>query len=117
MSDSIKRPKKRPKVSSAEDLEITEPTFRFLRQDELVRLVAMSPKTIEREEFEGRFPSRCALSASCVGWRSDEIQAWMEKRKAQFIKEPTKEATMRTASCTSSDFMPGPEPGTVITQT
>lgn len=39
-----------------------------------------SRKSLERWEIQGIFPKRVQLSPNRIGWRSDEIYEWLEKR-------------------------------------
>lgn len=51
---------------------------KILRWKELFAKVRKSRPQIWRDERAGKFPSRVKLGANSVGWRSDEIDAWLE---------------------------------------
>ena len=54
---------------------------RAIRRDELRQLVPLSDSTIYDMEKKGTFPSRFNLTARCVVWDYDEIQAWLQAKK------------------------------------
>ena len=54
--------------------------LKILRLPEVVEATGKSPTSIWRAEREGRFPRRRRIGPNAVGWRSDEIQAWIEAR-------------------------------------
>ena len=54
--------------------------LKFLRLPEVVETTGKSPTSIWRAEKEGKFPRRRRIGPNAVGWRSDEIQAWIEGR-------------------------------------
>ena len=51
--------------------------FRFIRKPELCRTLGLSRATVERLVAEKRLPHPCKLGARSVGWRSDEIEAFI----------------------------------------
>jgi prophage regulatory protein len=53
---------------------------KVLRWPAVKTLTGLSRPTIWRMERKGRFPSRVQLGASSVGWREDEIWAWINSR-------------------------------------
>ena len=53
---------------------------RVLRIDEVVALVGLSRSTIYHLIAAGDFPKPLKLTANAVGWRSDEIEAWINSR-------------------------------------
>jgi len=55
-----------------------EPRIQILAEPEVQRLTNLSRTTRWRLEREGKFPRRLRLSGNRVGWRADEIQAWIE---------------------------------------
>jgi prophage regulatory protein len=50
----------------------------MMRLDEVVKATGLSSVTIWRRERDGNFPKRRRLGPNAVGWRSDEIEAWIE---------------------------------------
>lgn len=52
----------------------------ILRFPELKKVVGLSRCSIWRLENAHKFPSRIQLSSNSVGWRSDEVAAWIEAR-------------------------------------
>ena len=53
---------------------------RILREAEVHRLTGLSRVTRWRMEREGTFPQRLRLGASAIGWREDEVLAWIASR-------------------------------------
>jgi len=53
----------------------------ILRRREVERMTGLSRTTIWRLERGGDFPQRVQLSANSVGWRSNEVHAWIEARR------------------------------------
>jgi prophage regulatory protein len=54
--------------------------MKLLTQQDVGRLTGLSRATIWRYERFGRFPRRLRLGPNRIGWRSDEIEAWIESR-------------------------------------
>ena len=54
--------------------------MRYLREKDVLRLLPIRRSTLRRWEARGQFPRRRELGPRCVGWRSDEIDAWLESR-------------------------------------
>jgi prophage regulatory protein len=52
----------------------------ILRRPELCRLVGLGYTTIHRMIRAGDFPSPIPLGPKAVGWRSDEVQEWIDAR-------------------------------------
>jgi prophage regulatory protein len=53
---------------------------RILKQPEVSRVTGLSRSSIYRLEALGQFPLRVKLSEAASGWRSDEIEAWIDSR-------------------------------------
>ena len=51
--------------------------MRMLRLQEVMARTTLSKSTIERMERSGDFPSRVKIGRRVVGWRSDDLEAWM----------------------------------------
>lgn len=56
-------------------------TKRTIRRDELRTIVPLSDSTIYEMEKKGSFPNRFNLTARCVVWDYDEVQAWLLTKK------------------------------------
>lgn len=54
--------------------------YRILRQSAVVVLVGLSDRQIRRLIAKGEFPAPLELGPGSVGWRSDEVQAWLDAR-------------------------------------
>ena len=54
---------------------------RMLRIAQVEAITGLSGVTLWRMEREGKFPRRRRLMGSMVGWREDEIRAWVDNRK------------------------------------
>lgn len=63
-------------------------TDRIIRKPEVVALVGLSDRSIDRREASGEFPRRLRLGPGTVGWRLSAIRAWIDSRPtAQQAKE------------------------------
>lgn len=51
---------------------------RILRLPEVLQMTGLSRSQIYRMVADGRFPRPIRLSEQAVGWREEDIQAWME---------------------------------------
>ena len=52
----------------------------ILRTSQVTALTGLSRTTLWRLEKADAFPARVQLGANSVGWRSEEVQAWIENR-------------------------------------
>ncbi|MGC1743704.1 MAG: AlpA family phage regulatory protein, partial [Pseudolabrys sp.] len=52
----------------------------ILRTAAVVQRTGLSRTTLWRLERADDFPSRIRLGVNSVGWNSDEIEAWIERR-------------------------------------
>ena len=52
----------------------------IIRRNQLKAVVGLSPSTVDRLEASGDFPRRCRWSAGVVGWRWNEVAAWVDRR-------------------------------------
>lgn len=57
-----------------------EPGERILREEELVQLTGLRPRTIRKLEHDGKFPSRRKITTKSVGWLASEVFRWMRDR-------------------------------------
>lgn len=57
------------------------PFRRAIRRDELHQIVPLAETTIYEMEQRGEFPRRFRLTARCVVWDLEEVEAWIEARK------------------------------------
>ncbi|WP_119335144.1 helix-turn-helix transcriptional regulator [Hydrogenophilus thermoluteolus] len=57
-----------------------ENTNRILRLPEVIAITKISRPTIYRWAREGLFPAPLKLGPRAIGWRADEIDAWLESR-------------------------------------
>jgi len=55
--------------------------MKVLRFSKLQERVGLSRTHVGRLESAGKFPRRVALGPRSVGWRSDEVDAWIEARE------------------------------------
>jgi prophage regulatory protein len=53
---------------------------RFLRLPEVMELTGLSRATIYRYADDGAFPRPVKLTKRAVGWKSDEVEAWLSAR-------------------------------------
>jgi len=56
---------------------------RTIRRSELRMVVPLSDSTIYEMERRGEFPQRFHLTERCVVWDLQEIEAWLETRRAR----------------------------------
>ena len=54
----------------------------IIRWISVQKKVALSRSQIWRLEKAGKFPRRIQLSENSVGWDSEEIEQWLDERKA-----------------------------------
>ena len=54
---------------------------RIIRLREVIHQTGLSKATIYRMIKEGRFPGALRLGKRATGWREDEIDQWLAKRK------------------------------------
>lgn len=52
--------------------------MRLLRLTEVMKITGIARATIYKKINEGSFPKPLKISATCVRWRSDEIEQWIE---------------------------------------
>lgn len=57
------------------------PFRRTIRRGELRQIVPLAETTIYEMEQRGEFPRRFRLTARCVVWDLEEVEAWIEERK------------------------------------
>lgn len=57
------------------------PFRRTIRRQELHQIVPLAETTIYEMEQRGEFPRRFNLTARCVVWDLEEVEAWVETRK------------------------------------
>jgi prophage regulatory protein len=64
--------------------------FRFLRLPEVTRVTGLSGATIYGQIRKGQFPGSYKLTDDgfAVGWKSDEIEAWLRARRAAAEEPP-----------------------------
>lgn len=55
--------------------------FRIIRPAELAKRLSVCKKTLDRMEARGELPKRLKISRNVVGWRSDQLEEWLESRQ------------------------------------
>ncbi len=55
-------------------------TVHILRRPDVAVATGLRKAQIDRLEARGEFPKRRRLSARAVGWKSNEVQAWIDSR-------------------------------------
>ena len=53
----------------------------ILTEAEVLRLAGIGRTTRWKLERDGKFPARVRLSPGRVGWKSSQIQTWIEERQ------------------------------------
>ena len=56
--------------------------MRIIRTEDLTRRLGLSRATIFRNVKAGRFPAPIKISQRAIGWRIDEVEAWIAARVA-----------------------------------
>ncbi|MEH5097944.1 AlpA family phage regulatory protein [Atlantibacter hermannii] len=56
---------------------------RAIGKKELMHMVPLSMSTIDRLEHKGRFPKRWYITDRRCAWNADEVEQWLDKRKAE----------------------------------
>lgn len=70
--------------------------MKLIRLPELLRMLGgVSSSWVWRAEKAGRFPSRIRLGPNCIGWREDEIRAWLDGRPRGPADRPDLAAVVR----------------------
>jgi prophage regulatory protein len=57
------------------------PFRRTIRRHELHQIVPLAQTTVYEMERRGEFPRRFHLTARCVVWDLEEVQAWIDTRR------------------------------------
>ena len=52
----------------------------ILRYQDLQKLFKVSRSSLDRWEAKNTFPRRINIGENSVGWRSDEVQEWLQER-------------------------------------
>ncbi len=73
---------------------------RTIRRPELRKIVPLGDTTIYEMEQRGEFPRRFYLTARCVVWDLNEVEAWIEERRrasdeTQVKRAPTPDVRLR----------------------
>ena len=55
---------------------------RILRRTEVLRYVGLGKTTLYKLISQGEFPRPLQLSPRAVGWRAEEVDAWLDSRQA-----------------------------------
>ena len=58
------------------------PSAGFVREKNLLPLLAISRKTLERWVASGRFPAPSRLGDVAKGWNVDVVRAWIDARSS-----------------------------------
>jgi len=69
--------------------------IRILRRRQTCDQVGMSQTRVDVLEKRGEFPQRVRISERAVGWRSDEIEAWILARPRAADVPPDKAGNPR----------------------
>jgi len=56
--------------------------MRIIRTEDLTRRLGLSRATIFRNVKAGRFPAPIKISQRAIGWRIDDVEAWIAARVA-----------------------------------
>src|SRR5438094_933184 len=94
------------KKPTSEPTTTTETAPQLLRIREVMRRVGLSRATIYRMEMKREFPRRVRISAGSVGWRSSDIDAFIDSRKP---KSDEHTAAAKKAQPTRANTDPRPE--------
>ena len=56
--------------------------MRIIRTEDLTRRLGLSRATIFRNVKAGRFPASIKISQRAIGWRIDDVEAWISAQAA-----------------------------------
>ena len=56
--------------------------MRIIRTEDLTRRLGLSRATILRNVKAGRFPAPIKISQRAIGWRIDDVEAWIAAQAA-----------------------------------
>jgi len=70
------------KISEARAKRIAEANNDYEQRQTVSEMVPLSRTQIWRLEKAGKFPRRIKLSDNAVGWDLEQIEQWLESRKA-----------------------------------
>ena len=56
--------------------------MRIIRKEDLTRRLGLSRATIFRNVKAGRFPAPIKISQRAIGWRIDDVEAWIAAQAA-----------------------------------
>ena len=70
------------KISEARAKRIAEANNDYEQRQTVSEMVPLSRTQIWRLEQAGKFPRRIKLSDNAVGWDLEQIERWLESRKA-----------------------------------
>ncbi len=59
----------------------------ILRTNDVTQKTGLSRTTLWRLERKGDFPKRIRLGANSVGWREEEIEAWIDRRPRGLVND------------------------------
>ena len=59
--------------------------FQLYRLSQVVRLIGVSKRTLERWIASESFPGPYKIGPSAIAWRADEIAAWVKSRPRKQI--------------------------------
>jgi prophage regulatory protein len=60
---------------------------KIINRKQLLEMVPLSDRTILDMEKRGEFPRRFSITARLVAWDLDEVEAWIESRRAAAIQQ------------------------------
>ena len=73
--------RKKQKPSARQRKRGAGTSFRMLRPAEMQESLSVSETTLWRLSNTPDFPGKYHLSANAVGWREDEVEAWLEQQR------------------------------------
>lgn len=62
--------------------EMKKPGKRLINRKQLLQIVPLSERTIYDLEQRGEFPKRFAITSRMVAWDLQEVEKWMDEKKA-----------------------------------
>ena len=64
--------------------------MRIIRTEDLTRRLGLSRATIFRNVKAGRFPAPIKISQRAIGWRIDDVEAWIAAQAASEAQTATR---------------------------
>ena len=68
-----------------QDLIVTQPSYSYIRQKELLQILPFSAATLWRKVKEGSFIRPVKLSDRITAWDRNEVSAWLNAKESNNV--------------------------------